>query len=152
MLNKKAFKQPTQKLPWCSKEFNEGYEVDDEVINIPSVVEIITWHDPGYKPSSEPMMVSLLLHIAIFLPQWVDEGDNDANVCAYVERWACPLMVYDSLYNAFCIAVAFHDMHVITIKNASCTLRYFTWEVIPFSCWFHIYMWWAGYVLAPYQW
>ena len=82
------------------------------------MVQIITWHDPGYKSLSEPMMVSLPMHIGVFRPQWIDEEDNDAYICAYVDRWACPVMVYDSLYNVFSIAVAFHDLHVIAIKNA----------------------------------
>ena len=39
--------------------------------NILALVQIMAWRWPGYKPLSEPMMVSLLTHICITLPQWV---------------------------------------------------------------------------------
>ena len=39
--------------------------------NILSLVQIIAWHRPGYKPLSGPMMVSLLMHIYVTRPQWV---------------------------------------------------------------------------------
>ena len=39
--------------------------------NIPALVLIMAWHWPGDKPISEPMMVSLLMHICITQPQWL---------------------------------------------------------------------------------
>ena len=42
-----------------------------QINNIPSLVQIMAWHRPGDKPSSEAMMVSLLTHICITRPQWV---------------------------------------------------------------------------------
>ena len=39
--------------------------------NIPSLVQIMAWRRPGDKPLSEPMLVSLLTHICVTLPQWV---------------------------------------------------------------------------------
>ena len=44
--------------------------------NIPSLVQIMTWHRPGDKPLSEPMVVTLLTWIYITRPQWVKEHDN----------------------------------------------------------------------------
>ena len=32
----------------------------------------MAWHRPGDKPLSEPMMVSLLMHICVTRPQWVN--------------------------------------------------------------------------------
>ena len=51
--------------------------------NIPALVQIMAWHLPGNKPLSEPMMVSLLMHIFVTQPQWVihsmvDEHKNPA--------------------------------------------------------------------------
>ena len=40
-------------------------------INNVSLVQILVWYFPGYKPLSEPMLVSLLAHIYITRPQWV---------------------------------------------------------------------------------
>ena len=36
-----------------------------------ALVQIMAWHRPGDKPLSEPMMVSLLMHICVTRPQWV---------------------------------------------------------------------------------
>ena len=41
------------------------------ISNIPALVQIMAWRRPGDKPLSEAMMVSLLTHICVTLPQWV---------------------------------------------------------------------------------
>ena len=43
------------------------------ITNIPELVQIMAWRHPGDKPLSEPMMVSLLMHICVTRPQWVNE-------------------------------------------------------------------------------
>ena len=40
--------------------------------NIPALVQIMAWRHSGNKPLLEPMMVSLLTHICITRPQWVN--------------------------------------------------------------------------------
>ena len=40
--------------------------------NIPPLVQIMACRRPGDKPSSESVMVNLLMHICVTLPQWVD--------------------------------------------------------------------------------
>ena len=40
--------------------------------NIPALVQIMAWRQPGDKPLSEPMMVSLLTHKCVTRPQWVN--------------------------------------------------------------------------------
>ena len=40
--------------------------------NIPALVQIMACRHPGGKPLSEQMMVSLLTHICVTLPQWVN--------------------------------------------------------------------------------
>ena len=40
--------------------------------NVPALVQIMAWHWSGDKPLSEPMMVSLLTHIFVARPQWVN--------------------------------------------------------------------------------
>ena len=39
--------------------------------NIPSLVQKIACRRPGDKPCSEPMVVSLLIHICVARPQWI---------------------------------------------------------------------------------
>ena len=41
--------------------------------NIPSLVQIMAWRRPGDKPLSAPMMASLLTHICVTQPQWVND-------------------------------------------------------------------------------
>ena len=41
--------------------------------NMPTLFPIMAWHRPGVKPLSEPMMVSLLTHICVTRPQWVNQ-------------------------------------------------------------------------------
>ena len=45
--------------------------------NIPALVPIMAWRQPGDKPLSEPMMAGLLTHICVTWPQW-DNGRMDA--------------------------------------------------------------------------
>ena len=40
--------------------------------NIPSLVQVMAWRRSGDKPLSEPMMVSLMTHICVARPQWVN--------------------------------------------------------------------------------
>ena len=44
----------------------------DPINNIPALVQIMAWRRSGDKPLSEPMVVSLLAHICINRPQWVN--------------------------------------------------------------------------------
>ena len=59
----------------------------------------MAWRRPGDKPLSEPMMVSLLMHICVTRPQWVNKSDPSCNW--YMELWARVLhwsvCVYSSL-------------------------------------------------------
>ena len=41
--------------------------------NIPALVQIMAWRHPGDKPLSEPMMVSLPMHICVTRPQRVKQ-------------------------------------------------------------------------------
>ena len=40
--------------------------------NNPALVQIMAWRRSGDKPLSEPMMVSLLTHVCVTWPQWVN--------------------------------------------------------------------------------
>ena len=52
--------------------------------NISALVEIMAWHRPGTKPISGPMKVSLLTHLCVTRPQWVNLRLNPS-------RWALSL-------------------------------------------------------------
>ena len=52
--------------------------------NIPALVQIMAWRRPGDKPFSVPVMVSLLTHICVSRPQWVNSSLPSA---AYMRQW-----------------------------------------------------------------
>ena len=52
--------------------------------NTPALIQIMTWRRSGDKPLSEPMMISLLTHICVTRPQWVNTafvGDSVRKIC-----------------------------------------------------------------------
>ena len=46
----------------------------EPINNIPVLIQMMAWRLPGDKPLSEPMMVSLLTHICLTQPQWVNRA------------------------------------------------------------------------------
>ena len=58
---------------WISIKIWLKFVPKDPINNIPALVQIMAWHRPGAKPLSEPMMVSLLMHIFVTGPQWVNQ-------------------------------------------------------------------------------
>ena len=48
------------------------FALEGRINNIPALVQITAWRRPGDKSLSEPVMVSLLTHICVAWPQWVN--------------------------------------------------------------------------------
>ena len=57
---------------WISIRISLKFVPRDPTNNIPALVQIMVWHQPGDKPLSEPMMVSLPMHICVTQPQWIN--------------------------------------------------------------------------------
>ena len=57
---------------WISIEISLKFVPKGQINNIPALVQIMAWRHPGDKPLSEPIMVSLLTHICVTRPQWVN--------------------------------------------------------------------------------
>ena len=57
---------------WISIDISLKFVPKGPINNIPALVQIMAWRRPGDKPLSEPMMVSLLTHICVTRPQWVN--------------------------------------------------------------------------------
>ena len=57
---------------------------------IPSLVQIMVWHQPGNKPPYDAVMVSILMHICITWPQWVNSSTPSA---AYMHQWTGSALV-----------------------------------------------------------
>ena len=66
--------------------------------NIPALVQIMAWRRPGHKPLSKAMMVSLLTHICVTRPQWV----NSCEVGFILRK----MKIYLHFYNFFSTIMA----------------------------------------------
>ena len=60
--------------------------------NIPALVRIMAWHRPGDKPLSEPRMESLLTHICVTRPQWVnvESPSRCRRIATTQDQWLLP--------------------------------------------------------------
>ena len=57
---------------WILLQISLKFVPKGPIDNIPSLVQIMAWRRPGDKPLSEPMTISLLMHICVARPQWVN--------------------------------------------------------------------------------
>ena len=57
---------------WILHKVSLKFVPEVPIDNIPALVQILAWSLSGDKPLSEPMMVSLLTHICVTRPQWVN--------------------------------------------------------------------------------
>ena len=64
-------------IVWNSLKISLKFVPMVRINNIPSLAQKMAWSRPGDKTLSEPMMVSLLMHICITRPQWV----KSLNLC-----------------------------------------------------------------------
>ena len=63
---------------WISLKISLKLVLKGPINNIPALVQIMAWRRPGNKPLSEPMMVSLPMHICTARPQWVNSAPPNA--------------------------------------------------------------------------
>ena len=57
---------------WILIKISLKFVPSGPINNIAALVQIMAWRRPGDKPLSEPMMISLLTHICVTRPQWVN--------------------------------------------------------------------------------
>ena len=57
---------------WISIKISLKFVLNCPISNIPALVQIMACSRPGDKPLPGPMMVSLLTHICVTQPQWVN--------------------------------------------------------------------------------
>ena len=70
---------------WKSIKISLKFVPKVPINNIPALVQIMAWRRPGYKPLSEPMVVSLPTHICVARPQWVKSKPALVQVMAWLE-------------------------------------------------------------------
>ena len=59
---------------WIPIKISLKFVPKDAINNIPFLVRIMAWRRSGDKPLSEPIMVSILTHICVTRPQWVNNN------------------------------------------------------------------------------
>ena len=59
-------------IVWILLKISLKFVPKVQINNVQALVQIMAWHRPGDKPLSGPMMVSLLTHICVTRPQWVN--------------------------------------------------------------------------------
>ena len=59
---------------WISIKISLKFVSKGPINCMTALVQIMAWRRPGDKPLSEPMLVSLLTHIGVTLPQWVNRN------------------------------------------------------------------------------
>ena len=57
---------------WISIHISLKFVPKGQIDNIPALVQMMAWRRSGDKPLCEPMVVSLLTHICVTQPQWVN--------------------------------------------------------------------------------
>ena len=57
---------------WISIKISLEFVPKGPIKNIPALVQIMAWRQPGNKPLSESVMTSSLTHICVTRPQWVN--------------------------------------------------------------------------------
>ena len=116
--------------------------------NIPALVQIMAWRRPGDKPSSGPIMVSLLTHICVTRPQWVKaSGFNgmplQLPLCWHVENNSVIL----------CISCHLSDMKHLSQGGRIIFCVFWIYQIIhlrnTYICGLHtsFYMWMANWTL-----
>ena len=76
--NGRCFTDDTFKRIFLNETFRISIKISLKFVpkgpinNNPALVQIMAWRRSGDKPLSEPMMVSLLTHICVTRPQWVN--------------------------------------------------------------------------------
>ena len=77
---------------WIALDVSLKFIPKGPINNIPTLVQLMAWRQPGDKPLSEPMMVSLPTHICVTRTQWV-------NFETYANRMF--LLFFPVIYSSF---------------------------------------------------
>ena len=78
---------------WVSLKISLKFVPNVRIYNITALVQIMDWRRPGYKPLSEPIMVSLPTHICVARPQWVNTSICDYPGNPVLRGVSCTLLI-----------------------------------------------------------
>ena len=128
---------------WFSLEVSLKVQIN----NIPSLVQIMTWCQPGDKPLYETMMVNLLMHICITRPQWVKCCSKimSFNVRIRYFVWNIRVMLWNSTWNIlplhYLISYKVDHLRVLWFNSSYAFLKFpfGLWSLL--SCATHMVVW-----------
>ena len=133
---------------WIPTKISLKFVPKGPISNIPALVQIMAWRRSGDKPLSEPMMVSLLTHICVTRPQWVNAlyGCLVLRICWRTDGWKCYQPVVsetrnNSLYTFQFVTVwdiffiCFHLVSILFLHSLLCTCSVRIWgQNFIFEC------------------
>ena len=105
---------------WILIKISLNFVPKGPINKIPALVWIMAWRRAGDKPLSEPMMITLLQHICITLPPWVNEMKWNQNILwwnwfEWNLIWKCCLQNVAILFRPQCVILALffitHQFH-----------------------------------------
>ena len=83
---------------WIPIKISLKFVPQGPVNNIPVVVQIMAWRRSGNKPLSEPMLVSLPMHLCLTRPQWVNRNIvGTRNDIPYLTLSPCIISIFAKL-------------------------------------------------------
>ena len=97
---------------WIPIKISLKFVPQGPINNIPALVQKMAWRQPGAKPLSEPMMVSLLTHIYVTRPQWVK---------SHYEIWGSQMHLFSTMFIWFIIYNQRKKLILITMRLRSST-------------------------------
>ena len=118
---------------WISIKISLKFVPKGPINNIPALVQIMAWRRSDDKPLSEPMMVTLLMHICVTRPQWVN-----GIWIHFIDIWIC-------IYNIQWFS--FEEMH---LKTPSAKIKSFvSTKTTPYQVWSYLQTW--SVPMCPYK-
>ena len=97
---------------WIVNKISLKFVPNVPINNIPALVQIMAWRRSGDKLLSEPMMDSLLTHICVTRPQWVNNmlrSKQNGRHFADIFKWI-PWEMFFTIYTSFSSHNAFHAL------------------------------------------
>ena len=119
---------------WIPIEISLKFVPKDLINNIPALVQIMGWRRPGNKPLSESMMVSLLTHVCVTWPQWVNSVSTipiHIGGCLFGQHCACRWLSTSHLQTQYWPHRRRHDFVKILL-----IINYFDQRIFLYSFFF----------------
>ena len=89
------------------------------ISNILALIEIIVWRHPGDKPSSQPVMVSLLTHICVTRPRWVKWGYESRLYFKFGTKLYCSKYVREQWWFFYAVYIGSHMFWSSCVKHST---------------------------------